>query len=149
MLRGFAVTALENQSLWHERDISHSSAERVLLVDGTTLLDYMLGLAIYIMDELHVYPENMQRNLDITQGLVFSQRVLTTLIEKGVHRQTAYKAVQDAAMTTWRTRTPFIDHLLANAEIAAKFSREEMEKLFDYTYYTRHVDEVFDRIGLK
>lgn len=148
LLRGYSVTALENQALWHERDISHSSAERILLVDGTTLLDYMLTLFTHVMAGLNVYPENMQRNLDLTQGLVFSQRVLTALIEKGLHRQTAYKAVQDAAMHTWRERTPFIDQLWANEAVQQQFTRPELEALFDYTYYTRHVDEVYERIGL-
>jgi adenylosuccinate lyase len=148
LLRGFAVTALENQALWHERDISHSSAERIVLVDGTTLLDYMLDLFTHVMAGLNVYPENMQRNLDLTQGLVFSQRVLTALIEKGLHRQEAYKAVQEAAMECWRERTPFIDLLWAKPAVQEKFSRPELEALFDYTYYTRHVDEVFARVGL-
>ncbi len=148
LLRGFAVTALENQALWHERDISHSSAERIVLVDGTTLLDYMLDLFTHVMAGLNVYPENMQRNLDLTHGLVFSQRVLTALIEKGLHRQEAYKAVQDAAMQSWRDHTPFIDHLWAKDAVRDKFSRTELEALFDYSYYTRHIDEVFERVGL-
>ncbi len=148
LLRGFSVTALENQALWHERDISHSSAERIVLVDGTTLLDYMLDLFTFVMDGLNVYPENMQRNLDLTQGLVFSQRVLTTLIEKGLHRQEAYKAVQDAAMQSWREHTSFADLLWAKPAVQEKLSRPELEALFDYTYYTRHIDEVFTRAGL-
>ena len=148
LLRGFAVTALENQALWHERDISHSSAERIVLVDGTTLLDYMLDLFTQVMSGLNVYPENMLRNLGLTQGLVFSQRVLTALIEKGLQRQDAYKAVQDAAMQTWRDRTPFIDTLWAKPAVREQFGRAELEALFDYSYYTRHIDEVFERVGL-
>lgn len=148
LLRGFAVTGLENQALWHERDISHTSAERVILVDSTTLLDYMLNLFTGVMAGLMVYPETMRRNLELTQGLVFSQRVLTALIDKGAPRGEAYKAVQEAAMETWRERTPFLDRLWDRPLIRERFKREELAGLFDYAYYTRHVDALFERVGL-
>ncbi len=148
LIRGFALTALENQALWHERDISHSSAERVVLVDSTTLLNYMLNLFTDVMAGLVVYPENMMRNLELTQGLVFSQRVLTTLIERGLARGDAYKAVQDAAMQCWRERTPFQDLLWERPIVREHLSKPEFDVLFDYGYYTRHIDELFARVGL-
>ena len=148
LIRGYAVTALENQALWHERDISHSSAERIILADATTLLDYMLNLFTGVMAGLLVYPENMKRNLDLTLGLVFSQRVLTALIEKGLQRTDAYKLVQGAAMQCWRERIPFIDLLWAQPGVQAHFSRPELEGLFDYNYYLAHLDEAFERVGL-
>ena len=148
LIRGYAVTALENQSLWHERDISHSSAERVILADATTLLDYMLNLFTGVMSGLVVYPDNMRRNLDLTLGLVFSQRVLTSLIEKGMGRDEAYKVVQGAAMRCWRERIPFVDLLWDQAEVQAHFTQPGLETLFDYDYYLRHLDEAFARVGL-
>ncbi len=148
LIRGYAVTALENQALWHERDISHSSAERVILADATTLLDYMLNLFTGVMAGLLVYPENMKRNLDLTLGLVFSQRVLTALIEKGLQRGDAYKLVQGAAMQCWRERIPFIDLLWAQPGMQVHFSHPELEGLFDYNYYLAHLDEAFERVGL-
>ncbi|MSQ26692.1 MAG: adenylosuccinate lyase [Dehalococcoidia bacterium] len=148
LIRGYAVTALENQSLWHERDISHSSAERVILADATTLLDYMLNLFTGVMSGLVVYPDNMRRNLDLTLGLVFSQRVLTSLIEQGMGRGEAYKVVQGAAMRCWRERIPFVDLLWDYAEVRAHFARPELEAMFDYNYYLRHLDEAFARVGL-
>ncbi len=148
LIRGYAVAALENQALWHERDISHSSAERVILADATTLLDYMLHLFAGVMSGLVVYPGNMRRNLDLTLGLVFSQRVLTSLIEKGLGRGEAYKIVQGAAMRCWRERVPFLDLLWSTPEVQAQFSRPQLEALFDYDYYLRHLDEAFARVGL-
>ena len=148
LMRGYALTALENQTLWHERDISHSSAERIILADATTLLDYMLTLFTGVMSGLVVYPKNMRRNLELTQGLVFSQRVLTALIEKGMGRGEAYKAVQEPAMQAWREHTPFLDLLWARQEVRERFSREELQGLFDYEYYLRHLDQMFERVGL-
>ncbi len=148
LIRGYAVAALENQALWHERDISHSSAERVILADATTLLDYMLHLFAGVMSGLVVYPGNMRRNLDLTLGLVFSQRVLTSLIEKGLGRGEAYKIVQESAMRCWRERVPFLDLLWSTPEVQAQFLRPQLEALFDYDYYLRHLDEAFARVGL-
>ncbi len=148
VIRGMTVTALEDQALWHERDISHSSAERIVLVDTTTLLDYMLNIFTGVMAGLVVYPENMMRNMELTQGLVFSQRVLSTLIEKGMQRQEAYKAVQEAAMQCWRERLPFRDLLWQRPLVREQLTEAEFDDLFDYGYYTRYVDEMFARVGL-
>jgi adenylosuccinate lyase len=153
LFRGYATAALENVALWHERDISHSSVERVILPDACILLDYMLDLFTGIVRGLHVYPENMQRNLELTQGLVFSQRVLLALIDKGLSRQEAYKLVQDNAMQAWRAdahgeRTPFLDLLCVDEGVARHLSRDELAPLFDYGFFLRHVDESFRRVGL-
>jgi len=148
LIRGNALTSLENISLWHERDISHSSNERVILPDSCLVLDYILTIFTSVMKGLLVYPENMRRNLELTQGLVFSQRVLIALIDKGLSRQTAYKLVQNNAMTAWKEKTPFLRLLKADAEVKAHLSDKELESLFDYNYFTRHVDAVFNRLGL-
>ena len=149
LIRGYTVTALENQALWHERDISHSSGERIILPDSTTLLDYMLNIFTGVMAGLVVYPQNMRRNLELTQGLVFSQRVLTALIsDKGMSRNDAYKVVQSAAMQAWRERIPFVDLLWARPEVQERMKREELESLFDYDFFLSHVDEAFARVGL-
>ncbi|MEX0800110.1 MAG: adenylosuccinate lyase [Dehalococcoidia bacterium] len=148
LLRGYATTALENVALWHERDISHSSAERVILPDACILLDYMLDLLTTIVRGLRVYPENMRRNLELTQGLVFSQRVLLALIEKGLGRGEAYEIVQRNAMRAWEARTPFLDLLCDDGDVMRHLSRDELASLFDYGFYTQHVDESFRRVGL-
>ena len=149
LIRGYTVTALENQALWHERDISHSSGERIILPDSTTLLDYMLNIFTGVMAGLVVYPQNMRRNLELTQGLVFSQRVLTVLIsEKGMSRNDAYKVVQTAAMQAWREATPFLELLWARPEVQQRMQREELASLFDYNFFLSHVDEAFARVGL-
>jgi len=148
LFRGYTTAALENVALWHERDISHSSVERVILPDACTLLDYTLDLFTGIVRGLQVYPENMRRNLELTQGLVFSQRVLLTLIDKGLSRQEAYKLVQENAMRAWRERTPFLDLLCEDEDVLRHLSREELASLFDYEFYTQHVDDSFRRVGL-
>ncbi|HZP26727.1 MAG TPA: adenylosuccinate lyase [Dehalococcoidia bacterium] len=148
MFRGFTVTALENVALWHERDISHSSTERMILPDACALLDYMLDLFTQVVRGLNVYPEHMRRNLELSHGLVFSQRVLLALIEKGLKRDVAYKLVQRNAMRSWQEEKPFLDFLLADTEITALLSRDELASLFDYGYYLRYVDDSFRRMGL-
>jgi adenylosuccinate lyase len=148
LFRGYATAALENVALWHERDISHSSVERIILPDACILLDYMLDMFTGIVRGLQVYPENMKRNLELTQGLVFSQRVLLALIEKGLGREEAYKLVQRNSMRAWRERTPFLDLLCGDEEVVRHLSRDEMASLFDYNFYTRHVDDSFRRVGL-
>lgn len=148
LLRGYAVSALENVALWHERDISHSSVERVILPDACILLDYMLDLFTYIVRGLQVYPERMRENLERSHGLVFSQRVLLALIEKGMSRQEAYKVVQANAMRAWEERRPYLDFLCEDPQVSALLSRDELASLFDYSYYLKHVDESFRRIGL-
>ncbi|MCC6380971.1 MAG: adenylosuccinate lyase [Dehalococcoidia bacterium] len=148
VLRGYAVTALENVALWHERDISHSSTERIVFPDACLLLDYMLVLFTDIMERLLVYPEQMRENLDRSYGLVFSQRVLLALIEAGLSRQDAYAIVQRNAMASWRTRTPFLDLLLADSEVASRLGEGEVRVLFDYGFYLRNIDATFARLGL-
>jgi adenylosuccinate lyase len=139
---------MENIALWHERDISHSSNERVTFPDSCLVLDYILNIFTSVMKGLQVYPENMRRNLEITQGLVFSQRVLIALIDKGLSRQKAYELVQRNAMKAWKDKTSFLKLLKADPELKGKLSGSELESLFDYKYFTRHVDKVFQRLGL-
>ena len=148
LMRGYSMTSLDNVALWHERDISHSSAERVVLPDACTVLDYMLNLFAYIVRGLQVYPERMKENMKASYGLVFSQRVMLALIDKGMTRQDAYKVVQANAMKSWEARTPYLDFLLDDEHIRSKLSRDELASLFDYGWYLRHVDASFERIGL-
>jgi len=148
LIRGHALTSLENIALWHERDISHSSTERIILPDSCLVMDYILSLFSSIMRGLEVYPENMRRNLELTQGLIFSQRVLLALIDKGVSREKAYKIVQDNAMKAWQEKRSFLSLLEADTEITAYLSKSELEFLFDYNYYLKYVDNIFERLGL-
>jgi adenylosuccinate lyase len=148
LIRGHALTSLENIALWHERDISHSSAERIIFPDSCLAVDYMLSVFASIMKGLKVYPENMRRSIELTQGLIFSQRVLLALIDKGLSREKAYEIVQDSAMKAWEERKSFLGLLEADRRITAHLSREELKSLFDYGYYLKHVDEVFERLGL-
>ncbi len=148
VLRGHAVAAFENVPLWHERDISNSSVERVILPDACLALDYMLDLFTTVMRGLLVYPERMRENVEASYGLPFSQRVLLALIDKGLSRQDAYKIVQRSAMQSWKGRRPFRELLDADAEVTSRLSPSELDELFDYSYYTRYVDESFRRLGL-
>ena len=148
LIRGHALTSLENIALWHERDISHSSTERIILPDSCLAVDYMLSIFTSIMKGLKVYPENMRRNIELTQGIIFSQRVLLALINKGLTREEAYKMVQDHAMKAWQERKDFLSLLEADRRITAHLSKKELKSLFDYNYYLQHVDEVFERLGL-
>jgi len=148
LVRGNAMTSLENIALWHERDISHSSNERIIFPDSCLVVDYVLSIFIYIMEGLQVYPEHMKENLEVTRGLVFSQRVLTALIEKGLSRQEAYKMVQRNSMKAWKDRTSFLGLLQADPEVGRHLSQSELDGLFDYQFFLRHVDEVFERLGL-
>ncbi|MFC2050145.1 adenylosuccinate lyase [Chloroflexota bacterium] len=148
LVRGYALTSMENIALWHERDISHSSTERVIFPDGCLVLDYILSIFTSVMKGLKVYPENMRRNLELTQGLVFSQRVLISLIDKGLSRQKAYELVQRNAMKAWKQKISFLDLLMADTEAMAHLSEKELKPLFDYNYFTKHVDKVFQRLGL-
>ena len=148
LIRGHSVTALENVALWHERDISHSSAERIILPDATMALDYILDIATYVIGGMVVYPETMLANVEKTKGLVFSQRVMLALIDKGLSREEAYKITQTTSMESWETGQDFRDLLRENADIAKHLPSDELESIFDYGYYTRYVDESFGRIGL-
>ncbi|MES2572205.1 MAG: adenylosuccinate lyase [Verrucomicrobiota bacterium] len=149
LVRGNAMAALENVALWHERDISHSSVERVIMPDSTILVNYMLVLLRKLVDRLLVYPENMERNLRITKGLYFSQTILLKLTERGMERKNAYEAVQRAAMKTWRDEASLQENLAAEAEIAALLSREEIDTLCSLDIHFAHVDETFRRLGLE
>ncbi|MBI2980650.1 MAG: adenylosuccinate lyase [Chloroflexi bacterium] len=148
LVRGYALTSMENIALWHERDISHSSTERITLPDSCLLLDYSLALFTSVMKGLQVYPQRMKRNLGLTKGLIFSQRVMLALIEKGLSRQKAYELVQRSAMKTWKGNRTFLSLLKADAEVTASLPAAELEKLFDYQYYLRYIDEIFRRLGL-
>ena len=148
LFRGYTVSAMENVSLWHERDISHSSAERVIFADACVLLDYMLNLFTFIVREMTVHTDRMRENLDASYGLAFSQRVLLALIDKGLKRQEAYKLVQSNAMRAWDGRTSYLDLLADDPQVTAHLSRDELASLFDHRYYLKHVDDSFRRIGL-
>jgi len=148
LMRGYAATALENVALWHERDISHSSTERVILPDGCLLLDYALDIFTGIISNLRVYPENMKRDLELTRGLIFSQRVMLALIEKGLSRQDAYKMTQRNAMKSWETGQAFIELLQADKEVRQKLPKEELLSLFDYGFFLKHENAIFMRLGL-
>ncbi|MDP3013759.1 MAG: adenylosuccinate lyase [Candidatus Subteraquimicrobiales bacterium] len=146
IVRSNAQAALENVVLWHERDISHSSVERVIIPDSTILLDYMLHKFNEVIQNLAVYPENMRANLEKTQGLVFSQRVMLSLVEKGMFREEAYGVVQRCAMRTWTEKKNFKEVLLSDDEVRSCLSQEELDKIFDYLYYLRNVDKIFERL---
>ncbi|WP_100012519.1 adenylosuccinate lyase [Lentibacillus sediminis] len=148
VVRGYMMTAYENVSLWHERDISHSSAERVILPDATIALNYMLNRFAGIIKNLTVFPENMKRNIDRTHGVIFSQRVLLSLIDKGMARETAYDTVQPKAMQAWEEATSFKKLVEADETITAQLTKEEIEACFDYTYHLKNVDAIFERIDL-
>ncbi len=148
LIRGHALTALENQTLWHERDISHSSAERIILPDACFALDYITSLFTSVMSNLTVNTKQMTNNLMLTKGLIFSQRVMLALIEKGLSRQEAYKLVQRNAMKAWKGKSNFMTLLKADAAVTAVLSKDELKSLCDETYYTRYVDDVFKRLGL-
>ena len=148
LVRGFALTSMENIALWHERDITHSSNERVILPCSCLLVDYSLALLTSIMSGLRVNARQMKRNIGLTRGLVFSQRVMLALIDKGLSRQKAYELVQRNAMTSWNRNKDFLTLLKADGEVTASLSLEELEGLFDYEYYLRYMDDVFQRLGL-
>lgn len=148
VIRGHMVTAYENVSLWHERDISHSSAERIILPDSTTLLNYMLNRFSNIVSNLTVFPENMKRNMDATLGLIYSQRVLLKLIDKGLSREDAYDLVQPKTAIAWDEQTAFRPLLEEDKEIMSILSLSDIEEAFDYNYHLRNVDEIFTRVGL-
>jgi len=148
VIRSNAQAALENVALWHERDISHSSVERVILPDSTTLLDYLLDLTAFIVEGLDVDPARMAENLDKSYGLVYSQRVLLKLTDAGVARQVAYEIVQRNAMRAWRERRSFLDLLVAEPEVSGRLAADELKACFDPAWYLRHVDAIFKRIGL-
>jgi adenylosuccinate lyase len=148
VLRGYMISSYENVPLWHERDISHSSVERIILPDATILLDYMLHRFSGVIEKLMVYPENMKENMDKTHGLVFSQRLLLMLIEKGLSRELAYDTVQPLAMKAWEEKKPFRKYVEEDSVILDNLSADEIDQAFDLSHHTRRVDEIFKRVGL-
>lgn len=148
VLRGNALAAMENVALWHERDISHSSVERVIVPDSTILLDYMLHLLTRVIDNLLVYPEAMLENMNKTRGLIYSGRLLLALVDKGILRERAYELVQRNAMEVWATKQNFIDFLLADKEVTELISAQDLNEVFDYKWFLRHVDMIFARFGM-
>ncbi|QUL99000.1 MAG: adenylosuccinate lyase [Candidatus Fermentithermobacillus carboniphilus] len=148
LMRGYALAALENVALWHERDISNSSVERIILPDSTTLLDYALNRMLGILKDLRVYPERMLGNLNLTGGLVFSEEVLLALVSKGIKREDAYAKVQELAMSAWEGPPSFRERVIADQEIRQLLGQDEIEKCFDLTTALSNVDEIFRRIGL-
>ena len=148
LVRTNSLAALENVALWHERDISHSSVERVILPDSTLLVDYMLHQMTRIVEGLQVYPERMRENMERSFGLMFSQRVLLRLAETGLPRQQAYEIVQRNAMRAWRERAPFRAFLAADPEVTVRLTAADLDACFDPTWYLRNVDAIYKRAGL-
>ena len=148
VLRGNAMAALENVALWHERDISHSSVERIIMPDSCILLDYMLVTLRKLVERLNVYPERMARNLALTKGLYFSQTILLKLTERGMERKAAYEAVQRAAMKTWEGSEPLAANLKVEPEIVAQLSPEEIDSFCSLDIHFQHIDETFQKLGI-
>ncbi len=148
VLRGYMMTAFEDVSLWHERDISHSAAERIIAPDATMLLDYMLSRFTKIVDNLMVYPENMLANIDKTFGVIYSQRFMLKMIEKGSSREKAYDLVQPNAMKAWEEKISFRDLMESNAEVTAILTPDEIADCFDPRHHIKNVDEIFKRVGI-
>ena len=146
LVRGYVTPALENVALWHERDISHSSVERMIAPDATVTLDFALKRLAGLIDKLVIYPERMQANLDKLGGLVFSQRVLLALTQAGVSREDSYKFVQRNAMKVWEKGADFLTELCADGEVTSRISPAELKALFDPTYHTKHTDTIFKRV---
>lgn len=149
VIRGHMVTAYENVSLWHERDISHSSAERIILPDTTILLDYMLNRFGNIVKNLTVFPENMKRNMSATFGLIYSQRVMLKLIDKGMTREEAYDLVQPKTAYAWDNQVQFRPLLEEDPAITSVLSKEDIDDAFDYRHHLKNVDTIFKRVGLE
>ena len=146
LVRGYTIPAMENVALWHERDISHSSVERVIAPDATIALDFLIARFTNILRKLIVYPENMKNNLNLTNGLIYSQRVLLSLTEKGVTREDAYKMVQRNAMKVWKEKKDFYNELLNDGEVMKYLSEKELKQLFDINYHLKNIDFIFDRV---
>jgi len=146
IVRGYVTPALENVALWHERDISHSSVERMIAPDATVTLDFALKRLNKMMEELIIYPENMQKNIDMLKGLVFSQRILLELTKSGVSRENAYKIVQRNAMEVWEKRVDFLELLKKDEEVTNKISLSKLDELFDMNYHTKNIDYIFNKV---
>ena len=148
LVRGYALTSMENVALWHERDISHSSNERITLPDSCLVLDYILHIFTYVMRGLQVYPNRMKENIEQSRGLIFSQRVMLSFIDKGLSREDAYKIVQRNAMQAWKERVNFLDLLQADPEVTRHISKDDLERIFDHSFFLKHVDGTFEKLGL-
>jgi adenylosuccinate lyase len=148
VVRANALVALENVALWHERDISHSSAERMILPDSTIALDYMLHKMIQLIDRLEVLPAQMKANIDKAYGLIYSQRVMLALVDKGLSREDAYALVQRIAMEAWNTKEQFQSLLNRDASVREHLNEQEIAVIFDHAYHTKHVADIFQRLGL-
>ena len=148
VIRGHMITAYENVSLWHERDISHSSAERIIIPDTTILLDYMLHRFSNIVEKLTVFPENMKRNMNATFGLIYSQRVMLKLIDKGLTREQAYDLVQPNTAKSWDEQRDFRPLIETDETIMSHLTKEDLDDAFDYHYHLKNVDTIFERVGL-
>jgi adenylosuccinate lyase len=146
MVRGYALPAMENVALWHERDISHSSVERYIGPDATITLDFALNRLTGVIDKLLIYPANMQKNLDKLSGLHNSQRVLLALTQAGVSREDSYRLVQRNAMKTWEHGADFLTSLKNDAEVSSRIPPEDLEAMFDLGYHFKHVDTIFARV---
>lgn len=148
VIRGYANTAYDNIPLWHERDISHSSAERIILPDATTLLNYQLNRFANVVEQLTVFPENMKDNMETTFGLIYSQRVMLQLIDKGLSREEAYDLVQPKTAQAWDEKKDFRSLLETDSKITSILTQNDLNDAFDYNYHIKHVDTIFDRVGL-
>jgi adenylosuccinate lyase len=146
VVRGNAQAGFENVALWHERDISHSSAERVILPDSTTLIDYLLNKTANLIETMFVYPDRMRINLESTNGLIFSGQLLLDLVEHGVSRENAYRAVQAHAMRAWKEGLDFHQLVLADKEITEKVPRQKIEHAFDLQRQLKNIDKIFARV---
>jgi len=146
VVRANAITAMENVNLWNERDISHSSAERIIIPDSNMLIDYMLQKFTNLITNLNIYPEHMKQNLEKTKGLIFSQKIMLELTKRGLSREEAYKIVQNISMQVWQGQADFKVLLLENAEIGQYLTKSEIEECFDYQTYLRNIDLIFTRV---
>ncbi len=146
VVRSNSIAALENMPLWHERDISHSSVERIIMPDSTILIDYMLNRLTSVLKNLKINRDNMERNLNLSFGLFFSQRILLALIDKGLKRQEAYELIQRQALRAWEEKRPLYDLVLEDKNITSYLSKEEIDSLFDVKYYLRYEDHIYQRV---
>ena len=148
LIRGYAVTAMENVALWGERDISHSSAERLILPDACMALDYIIDLLRGVISGLKVYEDRMLSNMELTKGLMFSQKTMLLLVEKGMARETAYKIVQENSMSTWDKNEDFRDLIKNDERVRSLVSDEELKELFKYENYTKYVDDIYKKANI-
>ena len=148
LIRGHSVTAMENVALWGERDISHSSAERLILPDACMALDYITDLLTGVIKDLRIYEDRMIENMELTRGLLFSQRTMLLLVEKGLTREEAYKIVQENSMKTWDDGLDFRELITNDGRVTDIVSGQELSELFDYSHYTKYVDDIFEKASL-